>query len=61
MKPTDYNAKVLTTSVTQSPNEVLGTTSKTLLYLIVETEKGKTILNVGQKTHDTIKKITGGK
>lgn len=52
------NAKITTTSVTQSANEILGTKEKSLYYLIIETPKGKYQLNVGQKTHDEIKKLT---
>lgn len=52
------NAKVTTTSVEQTANEVLGTATKKLYYLIVETAKGKTVINVGQKTHDTVMELT---
>lgn len=52
------NTQVTTTSVTQTANKVLGTEEKTLFYLILETEKGKLIVNVGQKTHDKVKLIT---
>ena len=52
------NAKVTTTSVTQSANEILGTKEKTLYYLIIETPKGKYNLNVGEKTHDEVKRLT---
>lgn len=52
------NAKITTTSVTQTANEILGTPEKKLFYLIIETPKGKMQLNVGQKTHDEVKRIT---
>ena len=52
------NAKVNTTSVTQSANEILGTEEKTLYYLIIETGKGKLTINVGKKTHDQVKELT---
>lgn len=54
------NATVKTTSVTQSGNDVLGTPEKKLYYLLIETPKGKMNLNVGQKTHDEVKRITEG-
>lgn len=50
--------KIKTTSVTQSANEVLETKEKKLYYLIVENSRGeKLTINVGQKTHDEIKKL----
>lgn len=52
------NAKITTTSVTQTANEILGTPEKKLFYLIIETQKGKMQLNVGQKTHDEVLRIT---
>lgn len=51
---------VQTTTVTQSANETLGTKEKKLYYLIIETDKGKLIINVGEKTHDEVKKLTEG-
>lgn len=55
------NANVITTSVTQTANEVLGTAEKTLYYLIIKNEKGeKLLINVGKKTHDEVKKLTHG-
>lgn len=51
---------VNTTTVSQSANEVLGTKEKKLYYLIIETDKGKLIINVGEKTHDEVKKLTAG-
>lgn len=52
------NAKITTTSVTQTANEILGTKEKKLYYLLIETPKGKMQLNVGEKTHDEVKKLT---
>lgn len=52
------NANVKTTSVVQTANETLGTETKTLYYLIIETTKGKSIINVGKKTHDKINELT---
>lgn len=52
------NAQVQVTTVTQSANEVLGTKEKKLYFLIITTDKGKTQINVGEKTYETITKIT---
>lgn len=53
------NAKITTTKVTQTANEVLGTKEKTLYYLIVEVEgKEKLVINVGEKTHDKVLELT---
>lgn len=52
------NAQVTTTTVTQTANAELGTPQKTLYYLIIETEKEKMVINVGQKTHDKVKLVT---
>lgn len=62
LKPLNTNnMKIQTTTVTQTANEILGTESKTLYYLIVTNEKEeKTTINVGQKTHESIKKLIGG-
>lgn len=57
-KEVTLNAKVSATSVTQTVNEVLGTPEKTLYYLIVETAKGKEIINVGEKTMTKITNLT---
>lgn len=54
------NAKVTTTSVTQTANELLGKKEATLYYLIIENEKEKIIINVGEKTHNQVKKLTTG-
>lgn len=51
--------KIQTTSVTQTANEVLGTKEKKLYYLIIENSKGeKLTVNVGQKTHDEVMKLS---
>lgn len=54
----ENNAKVTTTFVEQTANEVLGTPAKKLWYLIVEANGKKEIINVGEKTHDKIKELT---
>lgn len=55
MKP---NAEIFTTSVTQSANELLGKKEQKLFYLIVKTAKGALTINVGQKTHDEVQRLT---
>lgn len=49
--------QVQTTSVTQSANAVLGTTEKTLYYLIIGEGVDKITLNVGEKTHAGVKAL----
>lgn len=50
--------KIQTTTVTQTANEVLGAKEKNLYYLIIENVKGtKLVVNVGQKTHDTVMEL----
>lgn len=52
--------KIQTTTVTQTSNEVLGTPEKKLYYLIITNEKNeKLVVNVGEKTHDGVKKLLG--
>ncbi len=51
-------ATVKTTTVTQTANETLGTKEKKLYYLIIETKKGKLVINVGEKTHEEVNKLT---
>lgn len=51
------NAEVQTTMITQQGNPILGTEEKILYYLIIKTEKGKKVINIGQKTHDEIFKL----
>lgn len=51
-------ATVTTTTVTQTANEILGKKEQKLYYLIIETTKGKMIINVGEKTHDKVKELT---
>lgn len=52
------NAHVKTASVTQSGSEELGMKEKTLYFLVIETPVGKLQINVGQKTHDEVKRLT---
>lgn len=52
------NASVTTTTVTQTANQLLGTKEKTLYYLIIETPKGKLVINVGNKTHEQVQVLT---
>lgn len=52
------NAKIATTSITQGANELLGKKETNLYYLVIETAKGKLTINVGQKTHDEVKRLT---
>lgn len=52
------NAHVQTTFVEQTANEILGTKSKKLYFLVIETPNGKLQINVGEKTHDEVKKLT---
>lgn len=51
------NAEIQTTTITQFANEILGTPEKQLYYLIIKTQKGKRVVNIGQKTHDEIYKL----
>lgn len=53
--------KVTVTTTTQTGNEILGTKDKKLYYLIIENEKGKVVINVGEKTHNSIKELTDEK
>lgn len=50
--------EVVTTSVTQSANEVLGTKEKNLFYLIIGEGENKVTINVGEKTHNQVKELT---
>lgn len=51
------NCKLRVTYVTQLGNAELGTPDKLLYYLILETKKGKRVVNIGQKTYDEIFKL----
>lgn len=51
------NANVKTAMVTQTGNEELGLKEKNLYYLVIETPKGKLQINVGEKTHNTVKEL----
>lgn len=53
------NSRTTTTTVTQTANQVLGTKERTLYYLIFETDKGKLVINVGEKTHNKVKELLG--
>lgn len=50
--------EVNTTSVTQTANELLGQKEKSLYYLIIGEGDKKLVINVGQKTHDSVKELT---
>lgn len=50
--------EVTTTKVKQEANEVLGTKEKELYYLIIGEGDNKLIINVGQKTHDSVAILT---
>lgn len=50
-------ANVTTTKTVVPANDVLGQNSRTLYYLIIKTEKGQKIINIGEKTHDEIMKL----
>lgn len=52
------NAKVTVTSTKQMGNEILGTKEKTLYYLIIEQGEMKAVINVGEKTYNSVKAIT---
>lgn len=57
-KNTVMKLEVLTTSVKQEANAVLGTKEKTLYYLIIGEGETKVLINVGEKTHENVKKLT---
>lgn len=50
--------EIATTSVKQEANTVLGTKEKELYYLIIGEGDNKLVINVGQKTHDSVKELT---
>lgn len=49
--------KVQTTTIDQTANEILGTEAKTLYYLILGEGDNKITINVGKKTHETVKAL----
>lgn len=53
-------ATVTVTSVTQTANKELGTAEKHLHYLIIQTSKGKEVINVGEKTVKKVKALDDG-
>lgn len=55
------NANIQTTTVTQSANELLGKKEQKLYYLVIKTATETMTINVGEKTHDAVVKLTGGK
>lgn len=52
------NAWVTTTSVKQEANEILGSKEKSLYYLLIRVGDKVMTINVGQKTHDSVKELT---
>lgn len=56
MKP--KNARLDVATVTQTANELLGKKETNLYYLVVETDKGKLTINVGEKTYKEINRLT---
>lgn len=61
---TVLNAQVKTTTSTQTGNAELGTKDKTMYYLIIITDKGKHVINVGEGTVNKINELLpkkGGK
>lgn len=50
--------EVKVAKATQSAVPELGTPEKTLYYLIIGEGDSKTIINIGQKTYDSISKLS---
>lgn len=51
------NATVKVTTVTQAGNEVLGTKDKTLWYVIIETDKGKMNIGIGETNYNKLQDL----
>lgn len=51
------NAEVTVTNVTQAGNKLLETKDTIKYYLIIKTDKGKQIINIGKTNHDEITKL----
>lgn len=49
--------KVTVTKVTQTANEILGTPEKVLWYLIIEGSESKVVINVGEKTYNSVSEM----
>lgn len=54
---TVLNAQVKVTTATQTGNTELGTKDKTMYYLIIITDKGKHVINVGEGTHNKVAEL----
>ena len=52
------NATVKTAVVTQSASDVLGMPEKKIYYLLIETDKGKLTINIGEKTFTNVNEFT---
>lgn len=52
------NATVTTASSKQQAIKEIGRAESTLYYLIITTDEGKAVINVGKKTYDNITNLT---
>lgn len=50
--------EITTTSVKQTANEMLKTKEKTLYYLIIKNETEQMVINVGEKTHNEVLRLS---